>query len=132
MANILYPNGKEHLANAEIDFVDDNIKVVLVDTADYTYNAADDALDDIPAVARVAISGNLAGKTNVDGVCDANDVVFSTVSGDESEALVIYKDSGVEATSYLIARFDTSTGLPVIPNGTDITITWNASGIFAV
>ena len=82
--------------------------------------------------ARETHSGNLASKTNVLGVCDAADVTFSAVSGDVSEAVVVYRDSGVAGTSELIAYIDTATGLPVTPNGGDITITWNASGIFSL
>jgi hypothetical protein len=38
---------------------------------------------------------------------------------------VIYKDTGTAATSPLIAYIDTATGLPVTPNGGDITVTWD-------
>ena len=38
----------------------------------------------------------------------------------------IYQDSGVEATSRLIANIDAATGLPVTPNGTDITVQWDS------
>jgi hypothetical protein len=42
-------------------------------------------------------------------------------------------DIRTESTSALICFLDTGvTGLPVTPNGGDITITWNASGIFAL
>jgi len=55
------------------------------------------------------------------------------VTGNTVEALVIYVDTGSAATSPLVAYIDTSvTGLPVTPNGGDITVTWNASGIFAL
>ena len=40
---------------------------------------------------------------------------------------MIYKDTGNAATSPLIAYIDLTT--PVTPNGGDINITWNASGI---
>jgi hypothetical protein len=38
-------------------------------------------------------------KTVTDGVADANDVTLTAVTGDPSEALVIYKDTGTESTS---------------------------------
>lgn len=127
MANALYGKGREAFLNGGIDWANDNIKVVLVDTADYTVNIdVDDFLADVPAGARVATSGNLGTKTSTLGVADAGDVVLSAVTGDPSEALVIYRDSGVEATSELIAYIDTATGLPVTPNGGDITITWDS------
>ena len=133
MANKLYPKGKEHLLAKDIDMADDTIKVVLVDAADYTYSDNHNALNDIPSAARVA-TATLASKTITNGVFDAANVTFLAVTGDRSEALVIYMDSGVESTSYLIAYIDTATGLPVTPNGGDITVTWDdgASKIFAL
>lgn len=133
MANALYGKGKEAFLQADIDWLTDNIKCVLVDTAAYTPNfSTDDFLADIPSGDRIATSGNLSSKTSTLGVADAADVTFTAVTGDVSEALVIYKDTGVEGTSPLICYIDTATGLPVTPNGGDITIEWNASGIFAL
>lgn len=133
MANALYALAKEKFLTGSIDWSTDNIKCVLVDTATYSVNInTDEFLDDIPGVERVATSGNLASKTTTAGVADAADVTFSTVSGDQSEALVIYKDTGVEGTSPLIAYIDTATGLPITPGGGDIVVQWNASGIFAL
>lgn len=126
MANALYDLGREKFLNGQIDWTNDDIKLVIVDTADYTVNLATDEFhSDIPGAAIVGTSGNFAGKTTTAGVADANDVVAPTVSGDVSEALVIYKDTGVSATSPLIAYIDTATGLPVTPNGADVTIQWD-------
>lgn len=126
MANALYDIGREAFLIGNIDWANDNIKVVLVDADDYTVDITNhDFLDDIPAGARVATSGNLTSKTTTNGVADAEDVTFLAITGDVSEAIIIYKDTGVESTSQLIAYIDTATGLPVTPNGADITITWD-------
>lgn len=126
MANALYDKGREGFLDGSIDWDTDDIRIILVDAADYTVNlATHDNLDDIPSGARVATSGALAGKTKTDGVADANDVVLSSVTGDPCEAIVIYKHTGTESTSRLIAYIDTGTGLPVTPNGGDITIAWD-------
>jgi len=133
MANELYDAGREGFLDGSIDWDTDDIRCILVDIADYTVDlAAHDNLDDIPAPARVATSGALTGKTVAAGVADAADVTFSAVTGDQSEALVIYKHTGTESTSRLIAYIDDATGLPVTPNGGDITIQWDsaASKIF--
>lgn len=130
MANYIYDKACSGLWGADIAWDTDNIKAVLVDTADYTADKVNDEfLSDIPVAARVATSGNLTSKTITGRVVDAADVVLTAVSGDVSEAVVIYQDSGVATTSRLIIFADTATGLPVTPNGTDITIRWNASGI---
>jgi hypothetical protein len=72
--------------------------------------------------------------TVTSGTLDGGDVTFTAVSGATVEALVIYrKNSGANTTWRLVAYIDTSvTGLPVTPNGGDITVTWNASGIFTI
>lgn len=85
----------------------------------------DDNLDDIAAAARVATSANLTSKTATDGVLDAADVTLSAVTGDPSEGIVLYKDTGTASTSRLIALIDTATGLPITPNGGDISISWD-------
>lgn len=127
MANALYDKGREGFLGGDIAWDSDNIKCVLVDAADYTVNlTTHQFLSDVPGAGRVATSANLTTKTIVAGVADAADVTLSAVTGDESEAVVLYQDTGVEGTSRLIAYIDTATGLPVTPNGGDITIQWDS------
>lgn len=126
MANALFAKGREAFLNADIDWLVDDIRCILIDSADYTVNlATHDFLNDVPAIARVAVSGSLTGKSSTDGVANAGAVTFTTVTGDQSEALIIYKHTGVESTSNLIAWIDTATGLPITPSGSNITITWD-------
>jgi hypothetical protein len=130
MSNSLFPTAKESFLKGEIDLATDNIKVVLL-SATYTYSAAHQFLSSLSGT--VATSGNLASKTTTSGVFDAADVTFTAVTGSAVTQIVIYQDTGVAGTSRLIAFFDTGvTGLPVTPNGGDISITWSGSGIFAL
>lgn len=127
MANSLYDSGREGFLGGTIDWDSDAIDVHLIDAADYTVDLANhDFLDDVAAGARVATSSALTSKTITAGVADAADVTLSSVSGDQSEGILINVDSGVESTSELIGYIDTATGLPVTPNGGDITITWDS------
>jgi len=138
MANVLYPSFKEALLSGTVDLrinspVTMEVKVILVDTADYTYSAAHTVLADVPAGARVAVSGALTGNTVSGGVFDANDVTLASVTGDVAEALVLYLDDG--ATDPLIAYLDTGySNLPITPDGGDIVIVWpsDANKIFAL
>ena len=126
MANRLYDLGRESFLKGEISWSGDNIKACLVDSASYTPDtAADQFLDDLSGV--VATSGNLASKTTTDGVADAADVTFSSVTGNQSEYIVVYQDTGTPSTSRLIALVDTATGLPVTPNGGDIVVQWDSA-----
>lgn len=126
MANQLFDSGRNAFLRGEVAWQTDTIKAVLVDAADYTVNlATDQFLSDIPAAARVATTAAFTGKTTVAGVADAADVVFTGATGDLSEAIVIYKDTGSAATSQLIAYIDTATGLPVQPNSGDVNVLWD-------
>jgi hypothetical protein len=131
MANAIYPKWREALMQGTANTsLAGTVKAALVDTAVYTYNAAHDFVDDL-STARVGTDQTLGTKTFTDGVFDAANSVFPAVSGATVEAIVIYVDTGVAGTSRLVAYIDTgATGLPVTPNGGDINVNWNASGIF--
>lgn len=103
-----------------VEFEADTIRITLLDNADDDPNrTTDQDYADIAAGARVA-NGALASKTGVmsGGVYtfDAADLVFSSVTGDQSESLLMDKNSGTESTSLLICEWDTATGLPLTPN----------------
>lgn len=132
MANAIYPKWKEAILNGGSNVaLNGTVRATLVDLADYTYGAAHEFITSVPVGARVATVTLSSGKTYTNGLFDAADVTFPAVTGDPSEALIIWIDTTVEATSRLVAFFDTGvTGLPVTPNGGDINIAWNVSGIF--
>ena len=127
MANALYDKGRQKFLEGSVHWLTDDIKAVLVDTASYTVDLANDEfLDDIPAGEQIAHSPNFTTKTSLAGIADAANLTFTTVSGDPCEALVIYKDTGNIATSPVLAYIDTVTsGLPVTPSGGDVTVTWD-------
>lgn len=123
MANTLYDKGRQKFLDAGISWTSDNIKAVLVDVADYTVNAAThEFLSDVGGSARVATSSNMTGKSTTAGVADCDDFAFASVTGDPSEAIVFYKDTGTASTSPLICYLDSASGLPVTPNGGDINV----------
>ncbi len=126
MANALFDKGREGFLNADIDWLVDDIRGVLVDVQDYTVDLAlHQFLSSVPVAGRVSTSGPLTSKTSTAGVADAADVTLTAVTGDVSEALVIFKFTGVDATANLIAYIDTATGLPVTPNTGNIVIQWD-------
>lgn len=130
MANFVFDKAAGALWGADLAFDTDNVKAVLIDTALYTVDKINHQfLSDIAVGARVATTINLTGKTIVGRAINADDPVFTAAAGAESEAVVFYQDTGVEATSRLIIYADTATGLPVTPNGTDITVIFNVAGI---
>ena len=98
----------------------------------YTFNSAHKFMSDL-AVTPVATSAALTSKTVTNGVADAADVVFSTVTaGAAIAALVIFQASAVtggadvaNTAQRLICHIDTATGLPVTPNGQNITVAFD-------
>lgn len=125
MASAWYPKGLEGFIGGDIALDTDDIRAILVDTGTYTYSSAHDFLDDVTAGARIAVSSALASKTITNGVFDAADKTLTAVSGASVEAIIIYQHTGTDSTSRLILFIDTGTGLPVTPNGGDITIQWD-------
>ena len=133
MANALYPKWKEQLLQftANNNLSSGTVKVALV-TSGYTYSSSDQFYSSVSASV-VGTPQTIGSKTFTNGVFDGADVTFTAVTGSQVTRLVIYIDTGSAATSPLVAFIDTGvTNLPVTPNGGDIAITWNASGIFAL
>lgn len=129
MANVLYPKFKQNLLEGDVDVPLGTVNAYLVDLADYTYSATHELIADLPAAARVATVA-LTGQTVTDGTLNvASPFVFVAATGDPCEAVIITVDSG--GSEFLAAYYDAGvTGLPVSPNGGDITIAVNASGLF--
>lgn len=92
-----------------------------IDHADISSALVDDEAVGSPTVGVVAA-----------GVFDHANVTFTAVTGSSCESLDYYKNSGSSATSPLICNIDSATGLPVTPNGGDITWTPHASGVFQI
>jgi hypothetical protein len=124
----LFDAAREAFLDGDLDWSAQTFKVYLIDHADDNPDVAvDDFLDDVAAGARVAGPVTLTTSSPLGtGVADADDISFTAATGDQSEALLIYRDTGVEGTSNLVAEIDSATGLPVTPNGGDIDVTWDS------
>lgn len=138
MANALYPKWKEAIiqgsANSALNGSGTTgVYAALVDTGTYTYNSAHEFYSSLSGV--VGTDQEIgATKSYTNGVFDGADVTFPSVSGATVEALVLYvRNAGANTTWRLVAFIDTGvTGLPVTPNGGNISVSLNASGIFAL
>jgi len=132
MANAIYPAYKDALltGDSDVDLTTGTIKVSLIDTDVSTYDSTDQFYSNVVAGSIISTS-TIANPTVTDGIFDGDDVTFTSVTGNQSEALMIWKDTGTTTTSRLVAWIDTGvTGLPITPSGGNIDVTWNASGIF--
>lgn len=125
MTNALYDHGREGILDRTIDMTAATITVALIRGGSFT--STHEFLSDLTgAGGSVVASAVLASKTETSGVFGAANVTFPAVaSGTACSALVIYNDTGTGSTSRLVAWIDTATGLPVTPNGGDITVAWD-------
>ena len=129
MASEMYGLAKQSLLSQSpsIDFDTDTIKVALVG-AGYSRNTATNGDQYYTALGTnvVGTPQALTSKTLTGGTFDAADVTFTAVTGAQVTQLVLYQDTGTASNSPLIAVIDSaSTGLPITPNGGDITVSFD-------
>jgi len=136
MADVIYNAFKKNIANGTIDLDTDTVKVMLV-TSGY---APDQDLHEFKSSVTNEVSGTgyTAGgaapankavtqdNTNNRMVFDADDVTWAN-SAITARGAVLYKDTGVDGTSPLIAYMDF--GSDKSSNSGNFTIQWNAAGI---
>lgn len=142
MANAVYPLAKEGFIAGEIDLDTAVIKCALV--RGYSYSASHKFVSDVTGAGGtlVSTSAALSSKTVTNGVFDAADVTHATVaSGAAITGILVFQSSAVTggadvaaSAQRVIAWLDTGTGLPVTPNGGDITVAWDngSNKIFAL
>ena len=127
MASGLFDNGRNRFARGEVLWkasAGSTIKAVLIDTAVTAPNlATHTTMSDL----RSAVVGTDTAVTLADpaaGVCDANDVTFSTVTGAHVEGVVIYQEVSASDANRLLLGWLEFTA--VTPNGGDIVIQWDS------
>lgn len=132
MAAHWYPAGIAAVMNGSVDLDGADIRAVLV-TSGYAFNVAHDFLDDVGAGFRVGTPVALAGKAIIvngnNRALDATDTTWVALSGSAANAVVLYVFNASEPAAQLLGYLD---GFTVTPNGDDVTLRWNASGLLEV
>lgn len=132
--NHVYPKALEAMLQGDVDVVGGTVKVVAVSAA-YVYSTGHEHLDDVDADARLATATlTVTGVTG--GRVDADDFTLSSVpTGDTLTGLIVYQDTGSEATSTLLAYIDRKADTVPISVGTndgDINVTWLGGRVFSI
>lgn len=131
------PNG----TTTTVDFDTDDIRPCLVDDTDLSAPSGPplvtwDDWADVNQGTLVDDGSNLSSKTVGSvgvGIFDAADYVHASVTGDDADYLILRKYDATDANSTLIVTYDSATtGLPVSPNGGDITDQWAGGGILSI
>ena len=142
MASGLYLAGKSALLGGDIDLINDAVGAVLIDTSVYTPSLdTDTSLADIPEAAifaEILITGKNIDTVEITGsyysVFRADDALFPAVPTSTStvNAIVLFKDADTFSASTLILINDSAPEFPITPDGTDITVVWDAGndGVF--
>ena len=133
MSNQLYGLGRELFLEGGIDALTATMALSLFTTA-YTPNLTTDQYYSTPygAVTPTAGPVTLTSPTGSLGTFSAANTTFTSVSGSASAYLVLFKNTGTNSTSPLIGLIDTATGLPVTPNGGNITVAWASGQVFTL
>lgn len=122
----LYPKGAGHMLAGDVDFDAATLKILFYSGS---YNSAHEFVSDLTGASIIARSGALTGVTTALGVLDANNLTITSVSGAAFTHVILYKDTGSDATSLLVTNFDVAL---FTPNGSDVNVVFNASGLFAI
>jgi len=138
MANAVYQLYKQSILAADtnvslnVNTTTDGAYCSLVDTGTYTWSNSHQFFSSLSGI--VGTDQRISTPTVTNGTFDGDDLTYTAVTGASVEALVIYRhNSGANTTWRLVLYEDTGvTGLPVTPNGGNIVVTWNASGIFTI
>lgn len=103
MESQLYPHARELFATAQLSWLAGNWRALFLPSS-YAPNFDNQFLSDIIAGVRIATSELITTRTAALGVCSGDHIRFPFLFDTRlvSQA-VIYKDSGLEATSVLVA-----------------------------
>ncbi len=121
--------------HGRVDLDTDDIRCWLYDETADARNLADADIADIIAGARIAESTNLAAKTVGTvgaGIFDHDDFVFTSVTGASVESIGYWGFNATETIAPTMWVLDSATGLPVTPNGGDITWAPAAGGVIDI
>ena len=135
MSNALYPSAKQGFIDKLFDMNSDDIRMSAIDLALYTYSATHDEYSggarDVPLASIVAESAQLTSPTIINGVFDTDNFTFTAATGNTFEALIQWNNT--LANDRLILYLDQGvTGLPMKPNGGNITGTVDPRGFWAL
>jgi len=137
MSNALYDPAREGFLNAEISW---NVATIKASLVRGSFTASHKFVSDFTGAGGTLVSTvTLASKSITNGIANAAGVTFTAVAaGAAIPAVLIYQASAVgggsdvaSSAQRLICWIDTATGLPVTPDGLDITNAWD-SGTYKI
>ncbi len=139
MSNFVYNESKKQIALAGINFASADIRLMLVDNTT-TADTEDDAnfIDDFTTLgelsgtgyARQALANQAVNEDAANNRAEfiADDVAFTNINAGTAQAAIIFLFVSDDLDSIPILYID-ETDFPIITNGGNITLNFNAEGI---
>ena len=146
---LVFNRAKKEIMDGTIDLLTDTLKIMLV-TASYVANANNDFVDEggandpidheldgtgyqkgFAGTGRVTLSNKSIVEDDANNRAefdDSSDIVLTSITAGTAAAAILYKHNTSDTDSVLIAYIDTG-GFPIVTNGGNLTIQWNAEGI---
>lgn len=138
MASAMYLKGRVEIGNGNVDYLADTIKVLLLDSTYVPDLTGDNFYSDVSASEIVGTGYTAGGQAlankavNTDtpnnrAEFDADDItVWSTADFTGARYAVVYKDTGVAATSQLICLLDL-----LVATDAPFTLVFDSDGLFS-
>lgn len=139
MANFVYTKAADEIAKANIDWLNNDIRVILVNNT-----STADTEEDVNTISGFATLGELSGTgysrkvlgtkavnrddPNDRSEWDAADVVYTGINAGTAQAAIIYKHVTNDTDSIPLMYID-QTDFPIVTNGGDVTLNFNVEGI---
>jgi len=131
----VYNNGLLKLLDGTIDFENDTIKLLLVDT-NHSFDKTHEFVDDISgneasgASRKTLSNASIALDSGNDRVeFDADDISYTALNAGTIASAIIYKEVTDDTDSLLIADIDFS---DLVTNGSDVDLQVNSEGFFFI
>ena len=124
----LYPQGAAHILGkpTQVNFASDTFKFLFYSG---TFVGTHEFVSDLTSGSIIARSPSLTGVTIAAGVVSANNTIVPAVTGAAFTHIIIYKDTGTDSTSVLIAIMDFTV---FTPTGANVSVVWSPSGLFSI
>ncbi len=138
MNSHVYTNGMVQLLSKVVDWANDTIKILLVDT-NYSPNDAHKFVSDVSTYETTATNYSRKQLTNTtistlsDGVAyKADPLTWSNLGGGvQLGGAIVYSESTTDADSPILAYLADS-GFPTTADGTDLTMTFSSFGVIVI
>lgn len=130
--NRLYDHGRNGFLLGSVRWLTDTIKALAVTNLYVPDFVNDRYVTDVPAGEVLSTSQSLYDKTASAGIAGAAPTRFVAVLGQPIHAIVLFKDTGFDSTSTLLAFIDVASNLPISPEGADLLVQWPSGLIFKV